>query len=336
MYNWKGDAPSFIPEVRYGEMTSGGTKLQTATRFDPATGRYHTEILTPGGGEGQPGAGEQQGQQGTLSGTGWEGQPGGKPPVGTGSQSFRPDYSSLGGIASTEMNQAAAKGYAEEQGRTYSKKFDAIQQKGLDAQSELPQLKALSDVIRNPEFYSGAAAGHIEGASSLMRSMGLSSGETAGLMQLAEKLGSSSSLANVREMGASGAVRVPEMHMIEKMNYDRENIPEANWAVVDVRTKLQQRNAEISQMASNYASMNGGRIDSGFDRWVRDTYANKPLLTDSEMKSYQELMKGKSPQQPVPGQNSGSLLPKGGGQPAVPSSGGRPQVNDPFGLRGGG
>ena len=199
----------------------------------------------------------------------------------------------------------ANKAYSVEQAKNYVKKQEHIETNANNAQAELPQLQLLSHVLKDPNFYSGWQAGNVQAMSSAARAIGLSDGQTASLMQFASKLGSAGSLENIQEMAQYGAVRVPEMHMIEKSNMDINNTPQANAAVVEIRQRLAQRQVEIADMANAYADQHGGQINRGFDQEVRNHFREKPLFTDQEVDNYNGLLSGKSQMQQQPPQASG-------------------------------
>jgi hypothetical protein len=189
--------------------------------------------------------------------------------------------------------QAFEKGYSEDQGKAYAKKASTIEANSASAQSELPQLQILQKLMHDPAFYSGWQAGNVQTMSAAAQALGLSDGKTADLMGFAKKLGAAGSLENIREMAQSGAVRVPEMHMIEKSNFDENNTPAANRAVVDIRARLAQRQIEIADLANAYANKHDGRIDRGFDQELRTHFKGQPLFNDQEISDYDSLLTGK-------------------------------------------
>jgi hypothetical protein len=152
--------------------------------------------------------------------------------------------------------------------------------------------------MSHPNYNSGALAGRLEGFSSAAQQLGLSTGESATLLQFATKLGQRASLANIQELGQLGAVRVPEMNMISKSNYSNENTPEANRAAVDVQLRLAKRKAEIGEFQQNYLDtgniqggrgQGSGRIDRNFDKQVRDYYKDHDLFDKNEVSNYTNL-----------------------------------------------
>jgi hypothetical protein len=194
-----------------------------------------------------------------------------------------------------EVGPEGEKAYAKETGTYYGKKFNAIQTNAQTSMTELPQLRLLQKVMNDPAYTSGTGANALERLSSAARTMGLGSGETATLMQFADKLGKTGALENIEELGTQGAVRVPTLQLIAKSNYAPDNTPEANRAVVEIRARTAERTQEIADMATDYAAEHGGRIDAGFDKLVRQTYKDKPLFTPQEIEDYSSLFSGKQP-----------------------------------------
>ncbi len=204
------------------------------------------------------------------------------------------EFQPIPGYTEEKARAAGVQEYAKGQAGNYVKKQEHIEANASTAQAELPQLQLLSKVIQDKNFYSGWAADNVEKVSSAARSLGLSEGQGASLMQFAKKLGSAGSLENIQEMAQYGAVRVPEMHMIEKSNMDINNTPQANAAVVEIRSRLAQRHIDIADMANAYANQHNGQIDRGFDQLVRDYYKNRPLFSAKEVEDYNTLLSGKA------------------------------------------
>jgi hypothetical protein len=186
----------------------------------------------------------------------------------------------------------------EELAKRYEEKRQGIIEKGDQSQTQLPLMDALTNMLKNnPHLYTGLLANEAGAISQIAKLTGWGQGEMATAQQIAKKLGSGAQLQEVRQMGEQGAVRVPEMHMIEKSNYDPENTNEANLAVVETRRRVMQRSYEIAGMAMDYAqkSIPGypesgkGVLNPGFDRMVRDHYEKMPLFKDTEVKHYSNL-----------------------------------------------
>jgi hypothetical protein len=197
---------------------------------------------------------------------------------------------------SPEALAGKAKGGAlTKQAETYVTRQQTLEKQARDAQDELPQLNLLKRVIANPDFYSGIFSKQIGDVKQLADKIGMAPSQTATLMQFAKKLGAAGSLEQIREMGQQGAVRVPEMHMIEKSNFDPENTQEANAAVVELRARLAQRSMEMADLANKYADQHGGLIDRGYDQFIRDYYKDKPLVSDEELQNYDQLLDRKRP-----------------------------------------
>lgn len=195
----------------------------------------------------------------------------------------------LGAIgAGIEANKAAK----VEQAKDYEARRQNIEKTAGNAFEELPQLQMLQKIMADPNFYSGWRSGNAEQMSSALKTLGLGEGQTATAMQLAQKLGQRGSLGDIKEMGESGAVRMPEMQMIAKSNFDPNNTPEANKAVVAIHQKVLERQIEMADRAKTYADAHGGLIDSGFDQETRNHYKDKPLFSDDEIGNYNKLFSG--------------------------------------------
>jgi hypothetical protein len=173
--------------------------------------------------------------------------------------------------------------------------MDNLQQTAMSAQNEVPQLQMLKQVINDPSFYSGFQAHNIAQMDSALKAAGLGTGQRSSLIQFATKLGAAGSLENIREMGQVGAVRVPEMQMIQQSNFAPELNQDAARAVTELRMRLAQRQIEIADKANDYADRNQGRIDRGFDKELKAYYRDKPLLTDAEIKGFHGLMNKPAP-----------------------------------------
>ena len=88
MYNMAGQKV-FIPEPRISKMKIGGLEFDAISHFNPQTGQWRTEPMTPGGGV--PGAG---------------------------ANGVQPDLSSVGGMMATEAGQRGREAASAEAGKT--------------------------------------------------------------------------------------------------------------------------------------------------------------------------------------------------------------------------
>lgn len=284
----------FIPEPKYGSIKMGGGEVPTVSIYDPQAAKWNTQLMTPGAGGGTPGApGASGGTSGSFTAPGSYGV-------------NEPNLSTLGGLQANEVNQASAKGFAEEQGRTYAKKFDSINQAAASAQNELPQLQLLQKVMDDPHFYSGFMSHSITQMSAAAKTLGIGSGQAATLAQFASKLGTSGTLENLGELKGLGQIRNPEIELLRQSNFSPENTQAANKAVVDLRARLANRQIEFADQAEQYANAHGGRIDRGFEQNMRDRFADRPLVSPQEYGGFNNLLNGKAgaasaaPGQPIP------------------------------------
>ena len=178
--------------------------------------------------------------------------------------------------ATYEGQKALGKSYAEQQ--------FGLDQQAQTAQTESEQLALAEQILKDPRVMNPGTGGPWgASAANAFRQMGIGEGDMATLNQVLQKLGQSASLANIQEMAKYGAVRVPEMQMINKSNYDPNNTPQANLAVVGLRKRLADRQVELADASNDYAKSHGGLIDGGFWRERRAFYKQNPLISQAEM-----------------------------------------------------
>ena len=212
----------------------------------------------------------------------------------TGKRHWAPEAGGQGGPASdmprtyaeaskADAEREAAKKTATDQATIYTKRYADVQRLGSDMADEVKHLEALKSAIRNKDFYSGFMADNVEKMDTALKSMGLSEGNRASLMQYAKKLGSTGSLENIREMAAFGAVRIPEMGMIEKSNFDIHNTPDANVGAIETRIRALKRGVQLRNDADEYADSHNGTIDAKFFSEQRKRNEAKPIFTDEEI-----------------------------------------------------
>lgn len=286
---------TFVAVPEHFKTKVGDMDIETVRRWNPNSGEYEVEFLMPGA---RSGAGSGAGTSPTTGGT-EKTQTGGVPPF--------PRSGSLQDIeswqAAVKANAAETEEYAKASGKRYAALQGTIADTATSSQAELPQLRKLQQLMKDPNFYSGWQAHNLSIMSQVMGMVGIGQKEQATLLQIAEKLGAAGSLQNIREMADTGAVRVPEMKMIEKSNFDPANTAEANQAVVDTRVRLAERHLQVADFATNYlnsgdiynSSGTGGshRLDYNFEKQIREHF-NKPenqLFTKEEIAHYNDMFK---------------------------------------------
>jgi hypothetical protein len=277
------------------EMDIGGIKIPAYEHVDPRTGEVTRTIPNFGAASG---AGAQN--------TGAPGAPA-APNAGIPGAPTTPNAGG-GGLSNVKSMDdlirygqgVKAQGEALTEGSKLEMKrnvdnFNNINKMASDAKDEIPQLELLKRVIGNPMFYSGLMSGQVNQLDMLGHALGVTSGQVAQLSQLAQKLGSAGSLELIKEMGAQGAVRVPEMTMVQKSNFDPENTRESNAAVVELRLRAAKRGVEWANQAKKYADAHGGFLDRGFEQQLRDWTEANPMITNKELADYGPLLTPREP-----------------------------------------
>lgn len=261
-----------------------GVRLREIISIDPVTGQYVRKALPPlqddtPAGRGTP-ASDFHNDLPPMPGS-----PGGPPPTvqNITEWGIKKDAYEAGTKKEAETN-------ASKRAEIYTTKFDKLMKMADTARDEAPQLQLLSQILRNPKMYSGFMSGQVEVLDQIGKMLGITKGQTAALQQFANKLGSAGSLENIQELAqqVSGAIRIPEMQLIAKSNYDPNMTNEAAKAVVDMRSRLANRMLEVAKLANDYADTHGGGIDRNFDRLIQNKYAKTPLISDDEIDQYRQ------------------------------------------------
>lgn len=194
-----------------------------------------------------------------------------------------------------QAKTAADKAYAEENTKSYIKKYDAIQTAGDRARSDIPKLDLARQLTEDPNFYSGVGENYNLLLKRAITALG-GDPNTAAPQEAFRKVVSDTILDQIKSMAGTGPVRVAEMKIIEAAAANPGNTPQANRLVLELASRMQKRNADIADMAQRY---NNGRLDSGFDRRVAEYDRQNPLITDKEIPNFRSIIGGKTQGQPA-------------------------------------
>lgn len=167
-----------------------------------------------------------------------------------------------------EYDKTLAKAQAE--------RFMALQTDAQKAQGALTAFDAMEGLMSQPGFYSGAFGDQVANAKRLGASMGFDAEGIEGM----ETFNALSKQAALDVMGGSlgtgfsNADRDFVTDQVPKLG----NTPEGNKRLIGVQRKLAKRKQEIAQLAREYASQNGGRLDYGFDDFLRKWAEQNPVF----------------------------------------------------------
>lgn len=181
---------------------------------------------------------------------------------------------------------AADKTYAEENAKSYIKKYDTIQTAGERARVDLPQLDLARKLTEDPNFYSGVGEKYNLLLKRAITALG-GDPNTAVPQEAFRKIVSNSILDQIKGMAGTGPIRVAEMKIMQDAAANPDNTPQSNRLLLELSSRLQKRSAEIADMAQSY---NGGRLDSGFDRKVAEYDRKNPMISDKEIPDFRKII----------------------------------------------
>jgi hypothetical protein len=258
----------FIPEPKMGTVKIGGAEIPTVSHFDPATGRWNTQTLAPGGGI----------QTGSA--------PGAHPAQAQGAPT-EPDLSSIGGIQAAEAAQAGAKKGAETSAETSAKYYDSLH-KGLAgsamiASQQKQNIDALRQIANSPDFVSGTFADSALAMQRMASSLGINPTGAAprelfnqlAARVLADQFSGLKSIAS--ETGETGGrVFKPMLDIEEKANITPEDSAEGINAKLNLLDNAGNLMMKYGDMADDYVAKNG-KLDPSFDKELRKEIASSRI-----------------------------------------------------------
>src|SRR5580704_12703219 len=260
----------FIPEPKMGTVKIGGAEIPTVSHFDPASGRWNTQTLAPGGGV----------QTGAPSSDG-----GGPMPHPAQAQGgiAQPDLSSIGGIQAAEVAQAGAKKQAEEQGTTTAKTFNTIYTgvtgDAFNAARQAPIVDVLQRIA--PAALTGAGSDAMLALNRVASQLGINP-EGAAPRELFNQLSAkvlADQFANIRNMSTEegspgGRIFKSMLDLEEKANIT----PDDSLAGVQAKLAFIKNSGDMLQrwgnMADDYVKEHGA-LDPGFMKALRSDIASQ-------------------------------------------------------------
>jgi hypothetical protein len=264
----------FIPEPKMGTVKIGGAEIPTVSHFDPASGRWNTQTLAPGGGV----------QTGAPSSD--AGGPMPHPAQAQGGTP-QPDLSTIGGIQAAEAAQAGAKKGAETSAETSAKYYDSLH-KGLAgsamiASQQKQNIDALRQIASSPDFISGAFGDSALQMQRFAAQLGINPTGAAprelfnqlAAKVLADQFSGLKSMAS--ETGeAGGRVFKPMLDIEEKANVTSDDTPAGISAKLNLLDNAGNLMMKYGDMADDYVAKNG-KLDAGFDKSLRGEIAKSRL-----------------------------------------------------------
>lgn len=253
----------FIPEPKFGTVKIGGAEIPTVSHFDPATGRWNTTTLAPGGG-----VQTNPSPSGPLP---HPAMPQGQP--------NEPDLSTIGGIQAAEAAQAGAKKAAEAGGEATAKYYDSLH-KGLTgsamiAAQQKQNIDLLRQVAASPDFTPGPLGDTALAYQRLASSLGINP-EGAAPRELFNQIATrilADQISGIKSMASEtgetgGRIFKSMLDLEEKANITPEDSGPGINAKLDLIDNAGNLMMKWGDLADNYVKEHG-KLDAGFDKELR-------------------------------------------------------------------
>lgn len=273
MYNAAGQRV-FIPEPKFGTVKIGSAEVPTVSHFDPATQRWTTTTLAPGGGV----------QTAPAVGGGAGGPPDHPGLPQAPAARAEPDLSTIGGIQANEAAQAAAKKGAETAAEQGAKTFNTIKTgitgDAFNASRQEPIIDTMARIA--PAAFPGAGTDALLELHRVAAQFGLDPNSAAPrelFNQLSAKL-LGDQFANIRNMSTEegspgGRIFKSMLDLEEKANIT----PQDSLAGVQAKLAFMKKAGQMLQrwgdMADDYAATHNHQLDESFMKTLRHDLAKQ-------------------------------------------------------------
>jgi hypothetical protein len=184
------------------------------------------------------------------------------------------------GGSGTTVNVGGQNKFEEELAKRQAATYDELQKSGRAAQEQMSTLYAMKQLAANPGFYSGVGGESVAAAKRLAQAFGLNP-EGVDSMEAFSGLAKGAALGAMGGSlgsGFSNADRDFVMGQVPTL----QNSPEGNALLIEIQMRMAQRRADIAQLAEEYSNSNGGRLDQGFDKLVREYAEANPVFEDMD------------------------------------------------------
>lgn len=186
--------------------------------------------------------------------------------------------------SATNVNVGSERGYDKTVGEGYGKRFLDIQDGAQTAQRALNALDVMEQSMADPNFYSGAASGSVTALKRYGRALGFEGADGIDSIETFNAMAKQAALDSMGGSLGSGFSNADRDFVLDQVP-NLQNTPEGNAQLIGIQRKLNERRQQVAQLARQYASGNGGRIDAGFDdqlaRWSQANPLFPPLPTGS-------------------------------------------------------
>lgn len=173
------------------------------------------------------------------------------------------------------------KSYDQTVGKGYGEKFLDLQNQAASAQGALNSFDIMEQALSQPGFYSGFGADQV----TALKRFGNMLGFDAEGIESMEAFNAMTKDAALDAMGGSlgtGFSNADRDFVIDQVA-NLGNTPQGNAALIRIQRKISQRKIEMADQARLYAQQHDGRIDAGFDDFMRQWAQENPLFDGTEL-----------------------------------------------------
>lgn len=235
-------------------------------------------------------------------------------------RSWQIEMKQAGGMT-INNNMAGEKAWDTESAKLWAKRYDDMTASAMNSQSMLGMYDLAEQALN-----SGVRTGFGAEAELTLRQMGAA----MGLETDPEKMAGGELIRSVQNrmallmrspdggMGMPGALSDRDIKFLKDSQIGIDRSPEGNRRMLEAYRLMEQRKIDLAALADQYV-MENGRLDSGFNRYVKQWAEQNPLFPQAPLRSPQDLRSGGGLGAPSPGAVEDGFRFKGG-DPGNPAS----------------
>ncbi len=186
-----------------------------------------------------------------------------------------------GGPQSTvNINNTSESANAGEVGKWLGTKLTTIVDSGMQSQNNIGNLNELGNALANSK--TGWGADTILTARKALKTLGVDTGDVSN-QELANTFTNKMALQLRNPQngaGMPGSMSDSDRTFLVSTMPGIANTPQGNLKIIEVAKRVEQRNVDVSKMATKYAMAHKGQLDMNFFQELGDWSAQHPLFTD--------------------------------------------------------
>jgi hypothetical protein len=140
--------------------------------------------------------------------------------------------------------------------------------------------------LADPGFYSGAAGPQVLQLKRYAAALGLDP-EGVDSMESFNALTKQAALSNMGGSLGTGFSNADRDFVLDQVP-GLQNTPEGNQRLIEITRRINERKIGIADLARRYAEQNEGRIDLGFDDYLRKFAEENPIFPEAEQSAVPE------------------------------------------------